>query len=65
MNILVRYSYWEFGPIEGGSYNPTIRSFLKTKNLIFHHIEDVDNWLRNKVSARLLIKLEIEYLTVE
>jgi len=35
------------------------------KNILFHHLEDVDNYIRNNVKADGLIKLELEIVMVE
>ena len=65
MKYILRYQYWQYGPITGGSYSPTIQSNRVSKTLIFHNPGDVDNWIRNHVTAQTLIKLELEYATVE
>lgn len=35
------------------------------KNLLFHNAESMGNYIRNDVDASILIRLEVEQLTVE
>lgn len=66
MKFLLRHSFNQFVSIEQKSaYQYEQISRLMVKNLLFHHIEDVDNYIRLHVKAATLVKLEIEYLTVE
>ena len=57
MIYIVRHRF--FGTIQIESpYSATRNQVVKT--LIFHHPEDVDNYIRNNVSAANLVKLEME-----
>lgn len=65
MKYILRHHFWVYGPITGGSYNPVVQTVVQHKTLMFHNFGDVDNYIRTKVNAQSLIKLEIEYATVE
>lgn len=65
MKYLLRYHYHVFSHITG-SLESGLTQHMKPvyKLLLFHHSEDVDNYIRNNVSASTLIKLELDYAEV-
>lgn len=62
---IVRHYYNTYSPMRSSFTGYVVDTIPMVKNLLFHHLEDVDNYIRLHVTARNLIKLEIEYLTVE
>ncbi len=66
MKFILRYKYVQFvGMQQTGVYEYTSNSRLICKNLLFHNLEDMDNYIRNNVTAQTLRSLEVEFLTVE
>lgn len=65
MPYILKHHTQEFSHITG---SPEIGLVQHTKpvyrNLLFHHVEDVDNYIRNNVRAINLTKLELEYAEV-
>ena len=66
MKYILRHSFIQFlGMQQTGPYEYTQNSTLICKNLLFHNIETMYNYIRLNVSAATLRKLEVEILTVE
>lgn len=66
MIYILRYSSHVFSHITGFMETGLIQHEKSlVKNLLFHHLEDVDNWIRNNVKASELNSLRLITLQVE
>lgn len=66
IQYLLRYKFQVFSHMTG-SIDVGLVQHMKPqiKNLIFHHPHDVDNYIRNNVTANSLLSLTLEILQVE